>query len=189
MNNLEQFKAMIRQNNFLVLDTETTGLHDGEICQIAIIDNNGQILLDTYVKTIFPIPTEASRIHRITDAMVATAPTWADITTKVQQLLTGRDVVIYNAVYDRKMMHQSAEKAGLPKVEWKNLCNFHCAMEAYAVEYGDWNDYHQSYRWQRLSVAAERYGISTNGAHSALADCRMTLAVCLAMAQNQEQNY
>lgn len=187
MAHLDDFKAMVRSGDFLVLDTETTGLHDGEICQIAIVSAAGETLLDTLVKTCQPIPPDATNIHGITDYLVKGAPTWSEITDQVKTILqSAGNLVVYNAVYDRKMMHKSAERAGLPKTEWKEICKWWCAMEAFAEEYGDWNDYHGSYRWQRLTTAARHYGIQVNGAHSALGDCLMTLAVVKAMAAFQE---
>lgn len=179
---LEAFKAMIRRGNYLVLDTETTGLERGEIVQIAVIDAAGSVLLDTLIKPINPIPGDASRIHHIYDDDVADAPSWALISPQLEKLLTGRDVVIYNAVYDRKMMHQSAEAAGLPKTDWKSLARFWCAMETFAELYGDWNEYRQSYRWQKLTTAASYYRLPVVDAHSALGDCLMTLAVVKRMA-------
>jgi DNA polymerase-3 subunit epsilon len=39
---------LIMQQNPLILDTETTGLgRDAEICEIAVIDARGRILVDT----------------------------------------------------------------------------------------------------------------------------------------------
>jgi len=179
---LEAFKALIRRGDYLVLDTETTGLERGEICQIAIIDASGKTLLNSLVRTINPIPADASKIHHIYDNDVISAPSWADITPMVQELLTGRDVVIYNAVYDRKMMHQSAEAAGLPKVDWKTRTRFWDAMEAFAEVYGDWNAYRGNYRWQKLVTAAAYYDLRVQDAHSALGDCLMTLALVKKMA-------
>jgi DNA polymerase-3 subunit epsilon len=179
---LEAFKAMIRRGDFVVLDTETTGLDNGEICQIAVIDARGVVLLDTLVKPVGRIPADATRIHGITDSHVANAPSWAEVSAQLEKLLTGRDVVIYNATYDRKMMHKSAEAAKLPKTDWKQLARFWCAMEAFAEVYGDWNDYRGNYRWQKLTTAASYYHVPTNNAHSALGDCKMTLAVCRHMA-------
>jgi DNA polymerase-3 subunit epsilon len=181
MSTLDTFKNVIRSGNFLVLDTETTGLHDGEICQISIIRSVGDVLLDTLVKTTRPIPADASRIHGIYDSDLASAPDWVEIAPRVLELLTGQDVVIYNATYDRKMMHQSAEKCGMDKIDWKTHARFHCAMEAFAEVYGEWNSYHGSYRWQRLTTAADYYNLPVQNAHSALGDCLMTLAVCKAM--------
>ncbi|MCL4248307.1 MAG: 3'-5' exonuclease [Anaerolineae bacterium] len=180
---LDRFCEMLREKRYVVLDTETTGLHQGEICQIAIINHGGDVLLDTLVKPIRRIPPEASRIHGIFDDDVKSARGWGDISSEVETILRNQHVVVYNAVYDRKMMHQSAEAVGLPKVDWKTFSTWWCAMEAFAEIYGDWNDYHGSYRWQRLSTAAAYYNIPVNGAHSALGDCLMTLAVCKAMAE------
>lgn len=179
---LQAFKRMIQRGEYVILDTETTGLERGEICQIAVIDHTGNVLLDTLVKPVGRIPADASRIHHLYDADVASAPHWEEVSAKLLPILTGKDVVIYNAVYDRKMMHQSAEAAGLPKVEWKERARFWCAMEAFAEVYGDWNEYRRSYRWQKLVTAAAYYNLPTDNAHTALGDCLMTLAVCKRMA-------
>jgi DNA polymerase-3 subunit epsilon len=182
---LEAFKSMVKRGGFVVLDTETTGLTDGEICQIAIINDSGAILLNSYVKTVKPIPAEAQRIHGITDEMVASAPGWAAIAPRVKEILSGKDVIIYNAVYDRrKMMHKSAEHAGMEKIEWKDFARFWCAMEAYAEYNGDWNDYHQSYRWQKLTDAVRQQRVTVDAkAHDALGDCLMTLSVIKKMSE------
>lgn len=182
----DEFTALVRRGNFFVLDTETTGLHRGEICQIAIIDDAANLLMHEYVKPVNGIPVDASRIHGITNETVESAPGWKEIAPKVREMLTGHDVVIYNAVYDRKMMHQSAESCGIDKIDWKQLANFWCAMEAYAEYYGDWNSYHRSYTYQKLTNAARQFGITTQGAHSALADCLMTLNVIKAMADDNK---
>jgi len=61
----------------------------------------------------------------------------------------------------------------------------HCVMEWFAQYYGDWNDYYQSYRWQKLTTAANYFGIPTNGAHGAAADALTTLRVVEAMAASK----
>lgn len=179
---LRKFLEMVRGDNYLVLDTETTGLKRGEICQIAIVDSLGVVQLSTLIKTVNPIPPAASDVHGITDDMVKDAPTWNQIAHRVRELITDRDLIVHNAIYDRKMMHQSAEAAGMEKVEWKEVARWHCAMEMFAEYYGDWNDYHGSYRWQRLQDAAHFLNTPKIKAHDAVNDCLMTLAVVKAMA-------
>lgn len=182
----KQFKEMVQMGQFVVLDTETTGLHDGEICQIAIVSAAGDVLLNTLVKTCYPIPTGATAIHGITDDMVADAPSWSQLLPVVRTIIEGKDVVIYNAVYDRKMMHQSNEKSGLEKIDWKQISTFWCAMEEFAVVYGEFNDWHGTYRWQKLSTAASYYKLDSTGAHDALADCVMTLGVVRGMCSDDK---
>jgi len=164
-------------DEYYILDTETTGLHDGEICQIAIIDNHGTVWFNNYVKTRDPIPADVTAIHGITDEMVKEAPTWETVAPVIQDFLKGQVCIVYNAVYDRKMMHKSAERWNMPHYEWKLNTTFLCAMDAYSEYYGDWNDYFKSYRWQKLAHAARHCGVSVINAHSALGDCQMTLGV------------
>jgi DNA polymerase-3 subunit epsilon len=183
----ETFTRMIRNEPFLVLDTETTGLNAGEICSIAIVDSNGNTLLDTLVRTVKPIPQEAVNIHGITDAKVALAPTWEKTVMKVMDIIAGKNLVVYNAIYDRRMMHQSDEYHFPTSFDWKTIAKWFCAMEAYAEFWGDWNDYHNSYRWQRLSDGMAQQGLIITDAHSALGDCLATLALCKVMAVRESE--
>lgn len=171
------FKDVIRSGKYVVLDTETTGLNDGEIVQIAIVRSSGDVLLDTLVRPVFPIPVDATRIHGITDDMVKDAPMWQEVVEQVKFIVTGENVVVYNATYDRKMMHQSAEKAGIMKIDWKSFSTWWCAMSAYAAHWGDWNSYHGNYRWQSLTNACDQQEIAIADAHTALGDALMTLAL------------
>ncbi len=182
MNNTHNLIQVIRSGKFVILDTETTGLERGEIVQIAVIDSSGQVLMDQYIKPVNPIPPSVTAIHGITDAMVATAQPFSAVVPELLKILTDQNVIVYNAVYDRKMLHQSAEACGHPKTEWRELSHWWCAMEVFAEVYGDWNSYRQSYRWQKLTTAARYYNLPILNAHSALGDCQMTLGVCRAMA-------
>lgn len=181
---------VIKSGDYLILDTETTGLgSDAEICQIAIINSKGETLLDTLVKPVKPIPEDATRIHGITNEMVANAKPFPFLF--VSQLLKGQNVIIYNADYDVKMLYQATdildtESEEWRESDWRNNSFFYCAMKAFAPIAGDWNDYRKSYRWKSLSVACDFYGISTSGnLHHALGDCMLTLKLCKAMAASE----
>ncbi len=175
-------EGVVKSGKFLILDTETTGLgSDAEICQIAIINENGDHLLNTLVKPKRPIPADATRIHGISNEMVANAPTYPEVHDIIKYLLTNNQVIVYNATFDRGMLHKSAEAWGLPKTDWKKIASWHCAMLEFAPIYGEWNDYRGSYKWQSLSTAASHYKVTVKNAHSALGDCLMTLAVVKAM--------
>lgn len=177
---LPAFRQMIQQGDFVVLDTETTGLFNAEIVQIALVDAQDNVLLDTLVKPVNRIPYDAIRIHGITNERVADAPSWAEVTNQVESLLRGRNVVVYNAVFDRKMLHTSAEAAKLPKVDWKTFSQWWCAMEAFAEVYGA-SRYGRP-RMHKLANAAHHYHIPVVDTHSALGDARLTLALVRAIA-------
>lgn len=177
---LEWFLMLARRGDFLVLDTETTGLERGEVCQIAVIDATGATLLDTLVKPTRPIPSDASRIHGITDEMVKDAPSWFTISKQLDDLLKNRTVMVYNAAYDYGIMTYSDSRVGRKDCTWKQS-KWDCVMLAYAEFYGDWNDYRKSYRWQKLTDAAKQQKVIAENAHNALGDCLMTLGVIKAM--------
>ncbi len=169
----------------LILDSETTGL-DGraEICQIAIIDSSGQILLDTLVKPTVRIQREAQAIHGITETMLVNAPSWKYVAYQVGDILSKRPLIIYNADFDTRLMRQSSA-AVEDDHRWSLIADsFECAMLAYAKFYGAWNDYRDDWAWQKLDVAMAQQGLDVPAApaHSALGDCLRTLALVKCMA-------
>ena len=94
----------------IFLDTETTGLDKyAEICEIAILDATGHILMDTLIRPLTPISQEASAVHGITDTMVANAPAFAEILPRLQKTVSNRTVLIYNLNYDWRLLWQSAD--------------------------------------------------------------------------------
>ena len=97
-------KEQLTQENWVILDTETRGLYDAEIVEIAIIDSLGKILLDTLIKPSIPIPAEVTEIHGISDAMVADAPTFPEV-YPTDAALKDKRVLIYNSAFDIKILN------------------------------------------------------------------------------------
>lgn len=183
MPTVQQFANMIKGGDFVVLDTETTGLdRRAEVCQIAVVAADGTVLMDTLVKPSRPIPADATNIHGITNEMVADALPFRDIVNDLIPLLQNKHVVIYNAEFDLQMLNQSAYQRwdDVPRRIW-------CAMNRFAEIFGDWNDWHQSYRWQKLTTACAYYDLPSVDAHTALGDAQMTLAVSKAIAAAEGQ--
>ena len=152
----------------VILDSETTSL-EGELVEVAIITATGEPLLNTLIKPEGPISPGAARVHGITVGTVQNAPTFPEVYPDLQKILASASrVVIYNAVFDNGRIDADCTRHELPLLEYRS----ECVMLKYAEWYGEWSDYDQSFRWQRL-----------NGGHRALGDCEATLERIREMAE------
>lgn len=151
----------------LYLDTETTGLAPttNDLLEVAVVDDSGAVLLDTLVRPrrrqAWP---EAQAVHGIRPEDVATAPDRAEVAARLAAVIEAADaLVIYNAQFDLGFLPARVRELAAQKAV--------CAMQAYSLWVGDWNDYHGNYRWFSLAVAAKAAGHTWSGqAHRALAD-------------------
>jgi len=173
--------------DILVLDTETTGLGDSaEIIEIGIINGSGETVMNTLVKPSISIPAAATAIHGITDDDLLNAPDFADVVDELQGLIQGNVLLIYNAEYDLRLLRQSARKSKMRlKLEPASI---RCVMLEYAEFFGDWDDYHESWKWQKLANAARhsRYEPAQGmQLHRAISDCVATLHVYKHMQENK----
>jgi len=175
---LSKLSAIVETNNYVVLDTETTGLRrPAEIVQIAIVDHRGDTLLNTLLHPLDSIPPEATAIHGITDEMCLQSPTWPKVKLDVMRIIAGKSVLVYNAKYDRHMMHCSDEKWGMPPTDYHENSEWFCMMELYAEYHGEIHPYYGTPVWQKLTAAMQQMNLPVLKAHGAEADCLMTLSL------------
>ncbi len=180
------------KKNCLILDTETTGLgDDAEIVEISVINAQGDVLLNSLVKPSKRIPAEATAVNGITDEMVAGAPTWDQLHQQFTDIMssTEQPLVIYNDAYDIRILNNTARIYGISPAYFtsgfvRNYDHVDCAMHLYAEFYGQWDDYRDQYKWQKLTNAVKQCGLEVEGAHRSLSDCKMTLQVLQFMAAN-----
>lgn len=201
----DRSKEILRAQDYvgqdpLFLDTETTGLGAmDEVCEIAVVDLAGDVLINTLVKPTRLIPPSASDIHGITNELVRHMPAFGDLLPELDRILTGRRVMIYNMEFDMEKIQRSAHASGAKDFRpWWDApadhdfsatplyhSGWYDAMELYAAYYGDWHDYHHSYRWQRLSTALKQCRLELpDGIHRAHADAEMTRRLVLHMASD-----
>lgn len=160
----------------IFLDTETTGLNadTDEILQISIVNNNGDIILDSYICPEHKTEWKAAEsINHISPQMLKYAPLMSDIAPLISEIMSRAKVVIaYNVSFDWNFIAKVLEKCGF---DFANKTpELKCCMKKFAEVYGEWNDEMQDYRWQKLSRAASYYNIPWRGqAHGSLADTLM----------------
>jgi len=179
---IKETRAWLKQKP-LYLDTETTGLSNtDEIIDLALIDHDGQALIDTLIRPTVPISPGSEAIHRISNEMIINAPSFAEIVPNLISLTQGRLIIIYNADFDLRIIRQCVQihRIKISPIESRTA---YCAMKLYAQFYGEWNEYHGNYRWQRQEAAAHQLGLNVPAdLHRAKADAALCRLIVEAMA-------
>lgn len=167
------------KNKYIIIDTETTGFHpyDGdELLQVSIIDTDGNVLFDEYFKPQHRTEwKEAEQVNGISPEMVADRPAISEKISEINAIIENSDTIIgYNTQFDIGFL--KANGAIVPDdLETVDV------MEDFAKIYGEWNSARGSYKWQKLTRAAEYYGYDwsqrAETAHNSLGDCYATLFV------------
>ena len=163
------------------IDTETTGIAIGhEMVEIAIVDKDGNVILNSLLKPGCPISPAAFKKHGISEEMVQDAPTLQDIEEKIVDAVKGKHVVIYNSLFDERFFTQRIIDA---------MGGLSCSMRRFARYYGIKNKEPEPYQWLRLKKACQEIGFTwPSKAHRALADTLACRAVWLFL-ESQNADY
>ncbi len=163
-------KAVLEDDTVIILDTETTDLK-GEIIELAIIDNQGNVLFNKRIKPQGKMNPKAQAIHGISLDDLKDAQTFPELYNELKAIIEGKRLITYNLNFDWSMLCRAFITYELPTFEPKDS---DCAMEWFAQWYGDYSSHYDSYKWQPLH----------GGDHTALGDCRATLQAIQRMAKN-----
>ena len=154
--------------DYTVFDVETANERRDSICAIGIIRyENNKIV---YEKEILINPeTEFNyfniKVHGITEADVASAPTFAEIWDEIKLYFDRTILVAHNAKsMDLCALYRTLERYDLPLVSNQYICTFELAKSIFKG-----NDAVQSYR---LDVLSNLYDIKLLNHHNALDDAR-----------------
>jgi DNA polymerase-3 subunit epsilon len=162
----------INSLEFAAFDTETTGLrpHSEFLVELAAVrfrlDTGAREYFQTLVNPGVPIPWQATNVHGITDAMVAAAPTLAQVMPSFLSFLQGTIPVAHNAPFDIGFISLHAMRLGLelPEAPVLDSCMF--SRRVFTEQ--------PSHKLQSL---VESFGIGEGTFHRALADARSCMEV------------
>lgn len=165
--------STLKENEIIIVDTETTGLNadTDELLQVSIIDSQGNTLFNSYIKPLFTENWDgAMAVNHITPEMVANAPNILEVKQEINRILNSANIIVgYDTNFDLSFL----SAAGI-EFEQQQIVDI---MQDFAPIYGEWNDYYESYKWQKLNTCANYYNYNwgDDTAHDSLADCRATL--------------
>lgn len=159
-------------SDYTVFDLETTGISSArdQVIEISAVKvRNGKVIdeFSSLVNPLMPIPYGATAVNGITDVMVKNSPTF-DVVFAEFLRFVGNDILVGHNIhsFDMKFLYRDAKRF------WGRTLN---------------NDYIDTLsmarirlpqlRNHKLTDLADFYGISSEGAHRALCDCRMNQKV------------
>ncbi|MBC8006770.1 MAG: ethanolamine utilization protein [Prolixibacteraceae bacterium] len=150
----------------IFLDLETTGAtaHSDRITEIGLVEvDKGRYIGEwsSLVNPERPIPPLIGSLTGITDAMVANAPTFAELACDLYQRLAGKTLVAHNARFDFGFLQNEFRRVGL-KFAPDVLCTVRLSRRLYPHE-----------RRHNLDSLIQRYGLACENRHRALADARV----------------
>lgn len=172
----------VKNSSEVVCAIKTTGLYAGseEILQISLLDGEGNVLLDSYVKPRFISEwNEARKIHSITPDMVKEAPELWEIAGRIKGILMSTKILI---TYNVRFLLEFLDVIGFKVQDNQKVYD---VMIEFAKVYGEYNEVFHDYKWQKLSVAANYYGYELQKKNS-LEDARATL-LCYKKLQEQKK--
>ena len=158
--------------NYVLFDLETTGIswRSDDVIEISALRvRNGQVTecFSSLVDPGRPIPWAASRVNNITDDMVAGEPTMDEILPQFLEFV-GEDVLAGHNIarFDLNFLYRdSMVRFGLlPGNDYVDTLLFARQSLPGLPSYA-------------LTALAEHYGLTTQGAHRALNDCRVNQQV------------
>ena len=154
---------------FAVVDVETTGMHaagDDRITEIAVVVVQGsrrEVVFDSLVNPGRPIPPRITELTGISEAMVRTAPTFAEIAEPLLTALAGRVFVAHNARFDWGFVSAEVRRARDLVLDGPRLCTVRLARRLYRGE-----------RSYGLTALAGRFGLEFPARHRAAGDAIVT---------------
>lgn len=167
----------------LAVDTETTGMSPEAghgLVEVAHVEVADGALGGTWASLLKPgraIPPDATRVHGITDAMVAGAPEPASLGPQWRAALADHPLVFHNAPFDLPFLLALFRDSGAPTL-----------LNPIVDTLGLARGLPDGAGGNSLQVVRKRLGLPEETAHRALGDALTTARVFIALAERWERD-
>lgn len=111
-------RNMLLTEHWVVVDVETTGFSPGRdrIIEIGAVAGEGQRITDEFQTLIDPgrpVPKQAQRVHRISDAMLRGEPCAGEVLPDFHRFIGASVLVAHNAQFDVAFLRHEFGRLGL----------------------------------------------------------------------------
>jgi DNA polymerase III subunit epsilon len=160
---------------YVCVDTETNG-RPGDDCELtevgAVLVGGGELheRFESLVRVERPLSRGIERFTGITQQMVDAAPPPDEVLPRLKELVGERILVAHSASFDRRVLAQAFERAGIEWTEPPILCTVAMARRFAPLA-----------RQRKLAPLAEALGIEVAGVHRALVDAETCARVFCAL--------
>jgi len=157
--------------DFVILDTETTGLSPfagSRICEIAMLRTRcGQVVdsFESLINPLVPISPGAEAVHGIADCMVEDAPLFREVARRALDMLSGASMVAHNARFDLGFLCAQLSPLGMKFPEMPVIDTLALARRNF------------DFPRNTLESVAAHLGVAHEKAHRAMADVIITKGV------------
>lgn len=76
------------EDEYFILNTDTTNLEPGEICRISVMNHHEEIIFDSFFKIENEVSPGVFQIHHLTKERLKDEPNFRDIYAELNQLLS-----------------------------------------------------------------------------------------------------
>jgi len=171
--------SLLAGQRVVVVDIETTGwsLASDAIVELARVTIEDGTIAETWTSLVLPgrpVPFEATRVHGISDAMLAGAPGPADLARPFRSSCGDDALAIHNASFDLPFLGALLRRQGVEPL-------YNPVIDTLGLARGLFGSGGNS-----LGELAQRLGIAHQGAHRALPDARATAELLLQLAPRWE---
>ena len=181
-----------KYDNFVVFDTETTGLSASKdkIIEIgAVRFENGKptAVFETLINPEMPVPADASSVNHITDEMLTNAPTISQVLPAFDLFVGNSPVVAHNLAFDLKFIHRAGST--LVDTKRKYYCTYEQSkrmLKGPTYRNGEITDKPYEVYDHKLETLCDYYGIYQSGKHRAAADAIATGKLFLKLVEEKQ---
>lgn len=161
----------LKKDNYIILDTETSGLSpNDEVIELGIIDINGKVLYESIFSPTKEIPLFIRRLTGIRNADFIGKPTFADEWHKIKSIISNKTIIGHNINFDKRMIKQTLNIYGIDSTcveKFFGGCIDSIALLKKYLKLG-------SYKQENIANA---FGVNNKNAHRASNDCFTLLEI------------